>query len=38
MVAAGAIVNDDVPSFSLAIGRPARIESLPEKLKTLNNI
>ena len=38
MIAAGAIVNDDVPSFSLAIGRPARIESLPEKLKTLNNI
>jgi len=38
MVAAGAVVNDDVPSFSLAIGCPARIELLPEKLKTLNKI
>jgi acetyltransferase-like isoleucine patch superfamily enzyme len=38
MVAAGAIVDNNVPSFSLAIGRPARIESLPEKLKKLNKI
>ncbi len=38
MVAAGAVVADDVPPLSLAIGRPARIESLPEKLKTLNKI
>ncbi|MGP8024653.1 MAG: acyltransferase [Methanobacterium sp.] len=38
MVAAGAIVAEDVPPLSLAIGRPARIEPLPEKLKTLNKI
>ena len=38
MVAAGANVEQDVPPFSLAIGCPARIESLPRKLETLNKI
>ncbi len=38
MVAAGANVIHDVPSFSLAIGCPAEIKSLPRKLKNLNKI
>jgi acetyltransferase-like isoleucine patch superfamily enzyme len=35
-VAAGAIVTKDVPANSLAIGAPARIEALPEKLREPN--
>ena len=38
MVAAGAIVTHDVPSFFLAIGAPAKIKPLPKHLKTLNKI
>jgi acetyltransferase-like isoleucine patch superfamily enzyme len=38
MVAAGAVVDHDVPPFSLAIGCPARIKPLPNELKTLNKI
>ena len=38
MVAAGAIVTHDVPPYYLAIGAPARIKPLPERLKTLNKI
>ena len=38
MVAAGAIVTHDIPPYYLAIGAPARIKPLPDKLKTLNRI
>ena len=38
MVASGAIVTHDVPPYYLAIGSPAKIKPLPEKLKTLNKI
>ena len=38
MVAAGALVTKDVPAWKLAIGCPAKIVELPEKLKVLNNI
>ena len=38
MVAAGAIVTHDVPSYYLAIGAPARIKPLPSHLRTLNKI
>ncbi|MCE5214151.1 MAG: acetyltransferase [Methanobacterium sp.] len=38
MVAAGAIVTHDVPSYYLAIGAPARIKPLPPRLRTLNKI
>ncbi|MBI5681157.1 MAG: N-acetyltransferase [Methanobacterium sp.] len=38
MIAAGAIVTGDVPSYYLAIGAPARIKPLPKHLKTLNKI
>ncbi len=38
MVAAGALVTHDVPPWKLAIGYPARIEELPDKLKILNTI
>jgi acetyltransferase-like isoleucine patch superfamily enzyme len=38
MVAAGAIVTKDVPSFFLAIGAPAKIKPLPKHLKTTNRI
>ncbi|WP_407356679.1 acyltransferase [Methanolobus sp. WCC5] len=38
MVAAGALVTKDVPAWKLAIGCPARISDLPERLNTLNNI
>ncbi|HML05680.1 MAG TPA: DapH/DapD/GlmU-related protein [Methanobacterium sp.] len=38
MVAAGAIVTKDVPSFFLAIGVPARIKPLPKHLKTSNKL
>ncbi len=36
-VAAGAIVTKDVPPFSLAIGLPARMRPLPEKLREANH-
>lgn len=38
MVAAGALVTKNVPAWKLAIGCPAKIEELPEKLIVLNNI
>lgn len=38
MVAAGAIVTHDVPPYYLAIGAPARIKPLPDRLKKLNKI
>ena len=38
MVAAGAVVTKDVPAWKLAIGCPAKITDLPEKLESLNNI
>jgi len=38
MVAAGAVVTKDVPAWKLAIGSPARIKELPEKLFTINRI
>jgi len=38
MVASGAIVTHDVPPYYLAIGSPAKIKPLPEKLKKLNRI
>lgn len=37
-VAAGAVVTQDVPPDSLAVGVPAAIEPLPKPLKTENNI
>ena len=36
MVAAGSVVTKDVPSWSLAIGVPARVEVLPERLRERN--
>jgi acetyltransferase-like isoleucine patch superfamily enzyme len=36
MVGAGTVVTRDVPSWSLAIGNPARIEPLPDKLREPN--
>lgn len=38
MVAAGALVTKNVPSWKLAMGCPAKIIELPEKLKQLNKI
>jgi acetyltransferase-like isoleucine patch superfamily enzyme len=38
MVAAGALVTKDVPPWKLAIGCPAKITELPEKLRQLNKI
>lgn len=38
MVAAGAIVTRDIPSYYLAIGAPARMKPLPQHFKTLNKI
>lgn len=38
MIAAGAIVTHDVPPYYLAIGAPARIKPLPERLKNLNKV
>ena len=38
MVAAGALVTRDVPPWKLAIGCPAKISDLPEKLEVLNSI
>lgn len=38
IVAAGAVVTRSVPSYYLAIGTPAKIKPLPEKLKVSNKI
>ena len=38
MVAAGALVTKDVPPWKLALGCPAKITDLPERLEQLNNI
>lgn len=38
MIAAGALVTRDVPPWKLAVGAPARITDLPEKLKGYNLI
>lgn len=38
LVAAGALVTKDVPAWKLAIGSPAKIVELPEKLRTMNRI
>jgi len=38
MVGAGALVTKDVPAWKLAIGVPATIVNLPEKLRTYNRI
>lgn len=38
MIAAGAIVTKDVPQYTLAIGAPAKIKSLPRKLRVKNKI
>jgi len=38
MVAAGALVTKNVPSWKLAIGAPAKIIDMPEDLKVLNII
>lgn len=38
MVAAGAVVTHDVPAWKLAVGVPARIRDLPEKLREPNQV
>ncbi|SFM56520.1 acyltransferase [Methanolobus profundi] len=38
MVAAGALVTKDVPAWKLAIGCPAKMTDLPEKLHQINQI
>jgi acetyltransferase-like isoleucine patch superfamily enzyme len=38
MVAAGALVTKDVPAWKLAIGMPAKVVELPDKLRNLNRI
>ncbi len=38
MVAAGALVTKDVPDWKMAVGCPARIQNLPEEMKTPNRI
>ncbi|MPM84354.1 hypothetical protein SDC9_131425 [bioreactor metagenome] len=38
MVAGGALVTKNVPSWKLAIGVPAKIQELPKDLKELNRI
>jgi acetyltransferase-like isoleucine patch superfamily enzyme len=38
MVAAGAVVTKDVPPWKLAVGCPAVVKDLPEKLKKMNQI
>jgi len=37
-IGAGSVVTKDVPDWHMAIGSPARIEPLPERLKVLNKI
>jgi acetyltransferase-like isoleucine patch superfamily enzyme len=37
-VAAGAVVTDDVPAESLAVGTPAEIRPLPDRLATTNDL
>jgi len=37
-IAAGAIVTKDVPAWQLAIGSPARVKPLPDRLRMLNRI
>jgi acetyltransferase-like isoleucine patch superfamily enzyme len=37
-VAAGAVVVDDVPPKTLAVGEPARHEELPEELEGRNDV
>lgn len=38
VIAAGALVTKDIPPWKLAVGCPAKIIDLPEKLNQLNNI
>ena len=38
MVAAGAVVTRDVPAWSLAVGVPAMIQDLPERLRERNTV
>lgn len=38
MVAAGALVTKDVPAWKLAIGCPAKIRDLPERMLSINRI
>jgi acetyltransferase-like isoleucine patch superfamily enzyme len=38
MVAAGAVVTHDVPDWSLAIGVPARVRELPDRLREPNQV
>ena len=38
MVAAGAVVTCDVPAWSLAVGVPARVRDLPDRLREPNQV
>ncbi len=38
MVGAGALVTRDVPSWKIAVGSPAKIAEMPEKLRNYNRI
>lgn len=38
MIAAGAVVTQDVPPWHLAVGVPAKFRPLPEKMRVLNKI
>jgi acetyltransferase-like isoleucine patch superfamily enzyme len=38
MVAAGAVVTRDVPAWSLAVGVPARVRELPDRLREPNHM
>ena len=38
VVAAGSVVTKNVPAWTLAIGIPAKIQDLPDKLKKINKI
>jgi acetyltransferase-like isoleucine patch superfamily enzyme len=35
-IAAGSVVTEDIPEWSFALGVPAKIKDLPEKLKEMN--